>query len=215
MTSLSQDIKPLAYSKTLYQGIAADEIELPDYVASAYTTNRSSRPQIQLHVNKISRKNRDFWRRTLEDIKNTPLRWILCCFFSHILPLLGICVLSILLATVSNEDLIFNTGPYSICQLNGTFSLTYEQYNPWSREQMFAINIQFGNYGFSSAKLIDIFWDIVSLLCVLASITSLKPFRLSEEEAKPCLLFSHTKFLLSTCHTKWKRPKFPTVPSKQ
>lgn len=211
--TLHKDVKSPTYSKASYQGVAAEEIELPDSIASTHFHNQISQPQISLHFNEVDRKQRSFWRRTFEEIKNAPWRWIFRRFFSHILPLLIICGLSVFLAKLSDKY-FFAIRDDPVCQLNGSFSITNGGYSPWTRDAVFAINIRFGTYSFSTAKFIDIVWDIVSLRPDMTLNTNLMPFRSSAEVVRLCLLSSRTRLSPNSCPTKWKSRMFLMRPSR-
>jgi hypothetical protein len=51
---------------------------------------------------------------------------------------------------------IFTNESRDLCKPDGTFLLSFDDYTPWKRDAIFAINLNFGRYTFSKAKLIDV-----------------------------------------------------------
>lgn len=51
----------------------------------------------------------------------------------------------------------------SACRPDGTFSLYPSLYNAWATSGFFQITLGSGPYSFTTAKVIDVFWDIVSI----------------------------------------------------
>lgn len=51
--------------------------------------------------------------------------------------------------------------PSSACLPDGSFDPAYTSYNPWAAGGIFQITVGYGRFPFSTAKLIDIFWDMV------------------------------------------------------
>ncbi|KAI1770824.1 hypothetical protein F4818DRAFT_222256 [Hypoxylon cercidicola] len=47
------------------------------------------------------------------------------------------------------------------CRSDGSFNPFLYEYTPWTTSGFFEINAGFGNYSFTEAKIIDIFWDII------------------------------------------------------
>lgn len=55
------------------------------------------------------------------------------------------------------------TSISGVCKPDGTTPFTFgSNYNPWTPDAVFAINLGFGSFKFGTAKLIDIIWDVVS-----------------------------------------------------
>ena len=55
----------------------------------------------------------------------------------------------------------------SVCKPDGTFDLSWNDYTPWNWDSIFAINLSYGSYLFGVPKLIDVSWDIVSLVVLV------------------------------------------------
>lgn len=81
-------------------------------------------------------------------------------------PLIFLSILLLLLFLVLLPFLPFwgfglHDSPNWPCQPDNTFSLE-TSYNVWKPNSPFEVNIAFGNLSFAHAKLIDVFWDVVS-----------------------------------------------------
>jgi hypothetical protein len=50
------------------------------------------------------------------------------------------------------------------CQPDGTFSPFVDAYSSWSSAGIFQITMGFGELSFTEAKIIDIVWDVVSMI---------------------------------------------------
>ena len=61
--------------------------------------------------------------------------------------------------------LSYNYGFMSICDTSGNFNPTSNIPSFWSPSRAFQITMGFGAMSFSSAKLIDVAWDVVSGVC--------------------------------------------------
>ncbi len=76
--------------------------------------------------------------------------------------------------SLSPEIFVTHTGEF--CKPDGTFLLSVDDYTPWKRNAIFAINLNFGRYTFSEVKLIDTCWDVVSqdqtrVLCEVSNLS--------------------------------------------
>lgn len=148
-----------------YKAVASDEIELngnADYQEAHHTTWHIKGRTY--HNYRIRKKN--LWSTTWERMKLVPWKWMMHRFCSHILPIITIIGLTVLLTLMSLPRFI-KTSFGSICQPDGTFELSYDDYTPWKRDAIFAINMGYGSYSFGVAKLIDVSWDVVSLAASL------------------------------------------------
>lgn len=94
------------------------------------------------------------------DLKNTRWRrgfgW-----FGAVIWFFGLLtsVILISLMTLSSTD--------TACQPDGSFRLHPETYSMWSSSGFFQITLGGGKLTFAQAKVIDIVWDIVSLVYVM------------------------------------------------
>lgn len=148
-----------------YKTVACDEIELngnADYQQAHHSTWRiKDRTSHNYRVNK-----KHLWNITWEEVKLVPWKWMIYRFCSHILPIITIIGLIVLLSIMSLPGFLES---YAVCKPDGTFSLSYDGYTPWKRDAIFAIDMGFGSFSFGVAKLIDVSWDLVSLLVLLTA----------------------------------------------
>jgi hypothetical protein len=177
-------LRPLALSMTrsarAYKSVALDEIEL--------TSNHepSSDRRHRQHAAKGTRKafkviyrpawlRKLFWKDTWRDVKSFPWGWLGRRFLSHILPLMVITSLLSLVVFMSLYPGIFTNETRDFCEPDGTFLLSFDDYTPWRRDAIFAINLNFGRYTFGEAKLIDVCWDVVGRdqICVSCEVSNL------------------------------------------
>lgn len=61
----------------------------------------------------------------------------------------------------------------SACRSDGSFNPFLYEYSVWTASGYFEISVGFGNYSFSEVKVIDIFWDIVSIPSVVRTVQML------------------------------------------
>jgi len=143
-----------------YKPVASDEIELNG------NADHQQPHHLTWHIKGRTYHNyrvheEHLWNTTWQQMKLVPWKWMVRRFCSHILPVITIIGLIVLLVIMSISGFIkSSTG--SICQPDGTFDLSYNDYTPWKRDAIFAINMGYGSYSFGVAKLIDVSWDVVS-----------------------------------------------------
>ena len=65
-----------------------------------------------------------------------------------------------LLAVLNSRSYSFS----SACLPDGTFSIYRGSYNVWGISGFFQVTTRFGDFTFTQAKVIDVIWDIVSVL---------------------------------------------------
>ncbi len=143
-----------------YKSIASDEIELnrnADYQPTPHSTWHIRGRTY--HNYRVHEKH--LWDTVWEDLHAVPWPWVARRFCSHILPIIVIICLIFLLVVMSLPDFI-SSDYGSICKPDGKFDLSYDDYTPWKRDAIFAINMSYGSYSFGVAKLIDVSWDVVS-----------------------------------------------------
>jgi hypothetical protein len=120
----------------------------------------------QLVVYKCKTTCQELW----EDIRST--NWLLGLgWFSFICIWCGGLIVAIILVSLIFTNSVFLTyeGSFSPCLPDGSFSLTPDKYNPWTVSDALEITFGFGNLSFAKAKLIDVIWDVVSVLPLLSS----------------------------------------------
>lgn len=167
-------IRPLPSTTTWptqsYSSVAVDEIELASDYGTTPVHHDSPKPSRWARTpNEIISQSpwihKYFWVDTWNDVKKFPMAWLGRRFLSHVLPLGVMAGLIYLLF-----DMFFLAPPFydnmnsgSVCLPDGSFELSSADYNPWTRNAIFTININFGSYSFDIAKLIDICWDVVCI----------------------------------------------------
>lgn len=107
--------------------------------------------------------------RTRQNTRSASSRQRFKYFLLHFLPISLILALIAFIIFMSGYSDVLFTNVSGVCRPDGTYLLTFDTgYNPWTRDAVFAINLSFGSYRFATAKLIDIIWDVVSLIVKLA-----------------------------------------------
>lgn len=77
------------------------------------------------------------------------------------------CLLTYLaFALLSPTVLYFQTT--TACLPDGNFNIYSDSYSPWATEGTFQITMAYGAISFGQAKVIDVIWDVVSLLLSVA-----------------------------------------------
>lgn len=85
-------------------------------------------------------------------------------FLLHFLPISLILALIAFIVFMSGFSDVLFINVSGVCRPDGTYLLTLDtNYDPWTRDAVFAINLSFGSYKFATAKLIDTVWDVVSI----------------------------------------------------
>ena len=102
----------------------------------------------------------NFLRSTVDDIKHAPWRWSLERFCSHVLPIILIMLQCTIIVLMSIPSFLVKD---SVCQPDGSFRLTWLDYDRWNKDTIFAITLSSGSFSFGLAKFIDVAWDVVSL----------------------------------------------------
>jgi hypothetical protein len=80
-----------------------------------------------------------------------------CCWVSGVLVALIILPLFGVTYSYSSGDI----PTFGICEPNGNFNTGLEPVSAWSLSTAFQITLGFGSMSFSTAKFIDIIWDVV------------------------------------------------------
>jgi len=137
-----------------YKSVASDEIELK---GDTHSQIHHSTCDVRGHTD----QNRYVQRETLQNTTWEGLKAVARRCFSHTLPIFTILGLIVLLAKMSHSGWI--EANYSVCQPDGTFSLSFDQYTPWKQDSFFAIDMSYGSYSYGTAKLIDVVWDVVRI----------------------------------------------------
>ena len=57
---------------------------------------------------------------------------------------------------------LFIVDTLSACVADGSFSLDPPSYSLWASSGFFQITLAFGTFSFTSAKVVDVVWDVVS-----------------------------------------------------
>jgi hypothetical protein len=94
-----------------------------------------------------------------EDVKTAQWKiilWPICCHLFALAAIIGILAGLLVLAIGT----VFNLN--SACMPDGAFGAGYESYNIWSASGIFQITLGFGELPFSTVKIIDVLWDVVS-----------------------------------------------------
>lgn len=119
--------------------------------------------QNHTYADKIRRFNRRWITEALknakEDVKTTQwksLLWPICCHLFALSTVTSILAGFLVLATGT----IFNLN--SPCMPDGAFGAGYEYYDIWSLSGIFEITLGFGELPFSTVKVIDVLWNVVS-----------------------------------------------------
>lgn len=155
ITTTQRSVKSFTSSGPSYRSVASDEVELVNYDPSQQSGHPITESTTWGRSHHDVFKSSGYWARAFEDVKQAT--W----FFGHMLPIVIILGLVALLTIMSIPGYIKNTIG-SVCQPDSTFLLTStEDYSPWKRDAIFAINMGYGSYSFGVAKLIDVVWDIV------------------------------------------------------
>lgn len=107
--------------------------------------------------------NGAFWRQTWRDARSFPWKRIGRRCLSGPIPaalILGLLVPVIIMSWFPWLVISYEVGG---CSPDGEFLFDMESsgYTPWTRSSAFAVNIKFGTFTFGTAKLIDVFWDVV------------------------------------------------------
>ena len=177
-------LRALAFSMTrsaqAYKNVALDEIELTSNHEAPSDRHRRRHTADRMHkafkfLYRRTWLRKLFWKDTWSDVKSLPLGWLGRRFLSHILPLLVITCLVFLLVLMSTSPGVLTNDTGEFCKPDGTFLLSFDDYTPWRRDAIFAININFGRYTFGEAKLIDVCWDVVGRdqICVSCEASNL------------------------------------------
>lgn len=139
-----------------YKTLASDEIELES--GCGLSAHRHHRPRIHGRLIPLSPARKEsLWTKAWADIKSFP--W--GRFFVHLCLLLMMSFLIIVVFLMAWNPSLFTGGDDDFCKPDGSFDLSFNEYDPWKRQGIFAINIKFGSYNFGEAKLIDVSWDVV------------------------------------------------------
>ena len=109
------------------------------------------------------------WDDLWQDLRRT--RWLrgfgwFCLMAYFILLILTICSLPVLVE-YDGEDRLRSEGA-NTCRPDSVFSIT-KSYSVWTASNPFEITYGFGKFGFGTAKLIDVIWDVVSCILLLTS----------------------------------------------
>jgi hypothetical protein len=133
-------------------------------------------PTLQSRKPKLGSRFVNFWRtahhQAWDDLKTrgkSGAFWVLYSFF-----LIGLIFAFTLLAIMSSlrgmSGLEFSytilapvsTGQDTACQADGNFYTNPNDFNYWHTLGFFQITLGFGNFSFTTAKVIDVMWDVVS-----------------------------------------------------
>lgn len=111
--------------------------------------------------NKTSWLSLRFWQETWSDVREVPWSWLGRRIAAHVLPPVFAFGLIVLLALMEVRRLLFTYASADACTADARFSLSDNDYSPWTTESIFTVNMRFGSSSFAIAKLIDICWDVV------------------------------------------------------
>lgn len=149
-----------------YSSVAEDDIELTSYDGTS--VGKRNHPGTSTWIrtpNELlsgcSWTHRYFWVDTWQDVKNFSWGWLGRRFVSHFLPFTIITLLIFLFSVMTTSPGAFTQDDGGVCKPDGTFELSFDDYSPWKRDAIFAININFGSMSFGAAKLVDVCWDVV------------------------------------------------------
>jgi hypothetical protein len=104
------------------------------------------------------------WSITKEDVKSVQWRrfqWPTLCHICALSAIAGILSCLIFIATVVFLD------AEDACLPDGTFDPGYRPYSLWATSGIFQITLGFGQFPFSTVKLVDIFWDVVRAMIAI------------------------------------------------
>ena len=120
-----------------------------------------------------------------EDVKTAQWKiilWPICCHLSALSAIIGILAGLLVLATGT----VFNLN--CACTPDGAFGAGYESYNIWSISGIFQITLGFGELPFSTVKIIDVLWDVVSRnLALILLFLLIDPVCWAGRPSSPCI----------------------------
>jgi hypothetical protein len=103
-----------------------------------------------------------------------------CCWVSSVLTALIILPLFVVSYGYSGGDV----PTFGFCQPNGNFNTGLEPISAWSPSAAFQITLGFGSMSFSTAKFIDVIWDVVGRQNGSVVMVLLTAYRLSAVVSK-------------------------------
>lgn len=101
---------------------------------------------------------RSWWQEVWADVKTMRVGHQLWRFTNIFGPIAIIVILIIVMKIATLQDLY---PVYEACRPDSGFYVGDGEYNIWARDGFFQITLGFGEFPFSTAKIIDIAWDIV------------------------------------------------------
>ncbi|KEF53992.1 uncharacterized protein A1O9_09787 [Exophiala aquamarina CBS 119918] len=102
--------------------------------------------------------SKSWWQEAYADVKTLRLRHQLWRFTNVIGPIAIIIALIVVMKIVTLKDLY---PVHEACRPDSGFYVGDAEYNIWARDGFFQITLAFGEFPFSTAKIIDVAWDIV------------------------------------------------------
>lgn len=148
-----------------YRSVASDEIEVPHHLENGrpFKSHSDARTQPQIrHLSNPEVVHTKAW----SGLKGISLYQDLRPLVMDLFPPVIICALLSLIIFMSlYGPLVKPRASFNHCAADGKFSVDFadfQSYTPWKREALFVINLGFGSYSFTMAKLIDVSWDVVS-----------------------------------------------------
>ena len=106
-------------------------------------------------------RSRTFFGEAFEDLQSLvgPSGWrhFLWRVFTLCGPVLIICGVCAILPFISSPKLF---GVSEVCQPDSGFYIGFDEYDIWNVSGFFQITLGFGKFSFSTAKIIDVGWDV-------------------------------------------------------